>query len=138
MSKSESPSPARKSRAWLWLAAGALLLCIVVLVLGAAGWLLFARPQPALRDAWISGVESCPSHPDFGQQVVDKANLYPRRDMLPPVTPIPHGARVEVLEEDSEGLVKIRYRGQAGYVQVIFIVDYDPAQGVRPDEANCF
>lgn len=138
MSKPNPVPAARKSGTWLWLAAAGLLLCVVAVAVVAAGWLLLAQPQPVLRTAWISGVESCPSHPDFGQQVTDKANLYRSRKMLPPVTPVPHGARVEVLEEDSEGLVKIRFQGRVGYVQAIFIVDYDPAQGVRPDETHCF
>lgn len=113
--------------------------CIILLIAGCQ------TSTPATAEpgapAWVSGVESCPSSREYGQLVVRSVNLYQSEqvDLADVIASVPHGARIELISSsrNSEGTVKIRYQGTIGYVQSLFVVRYDPATGVQPDESSC-
>ena len=97
------------------------------------------HPSRPIGQGWISGIEDCPDSGEYGQQVVNGATLYNDRDMMPPVTKIPHGQQVEILEYAGEdGLVKVRNGSKIGFVQDILIVGYDPTkEKVQPKPEDC-
>lgn len=86
---------------------------------------------------YVSGVTDCPTSPDYGLLVTDGATVY-NADGLPTRQRIYHGSRVDILAEESGGFYRVRYAGRIGYVQSLMLVDYDPAQGVRPKPADCW
>jgi hypothetical protein len=115
------------------------LLCIILLTASCqASAPTTAEPG---TPAWITGVETCPSSKEYGQLVVKSVNLYRSElvDTANVIASVPHGAKIELLSssKNSEGTVKIRYQGKIGYVQNLFVVQYDPATGVQPDKSSC-
>ncbi|MCP4594856.1 hypothetical protein [Neptuniibacter sp.] len=116
-----------------------LVACIVVVCCVAVAIASGSRTPPtaSLRTAWINGIDKCPDSIEYGQLVMEAVNLYSNQDTpIPPLAHIPHGAQIEVLEEAANplGLCKVRYDNQEGYVQNMFVVDYDPTQEDGPDK----
>ena len=94
-----------------------------------------------IKVGWVSGYETCPTHKEFGILVVNSVHLYHSSNVSPAdiIEKIPHAAKVEVIQESSQnGTVKVRYEGTIGYIQDLFLVDYDPTGPVQPDESQCF
>lgn len=84
-----------------------------------------------LRNAWIEGRETCPESAEYRQLVAPKIRLWKSQDMFQAVTTIPHGAPVRVIQ-DRGTWFHIDYVGLQGYVQAIFIVDYNPLKTFEP------
>ena len=86
-------------------------------------------------------MERCPDHPEYGQQILAFAKTYTNVDFRPDTyrdIDIPHGEEIEVLHRVGyNGVSLIRHKARQGYVHSMFIVDYDPAEGVRPDPSSC-
>lgn len=69
------------------------------------------------------------------------SNVYLTSDVNPlnRLGSISHGAKIEVLAMDaSRGMTGVRYAGKTGYVQSLYVIDYDPAAGVQPDQRVCY
>ena len=119
-----------------------LVACIAIAVVCLGVWWVLdsnsrTPPTAPLRTAWINGIDKCPDCAEYDQLVMEIVNLYSNQDApVPPLTHIPHGAQIDVLEEavTPPGLCKVRYDGQEGYVQNMFVVDYDPIQENGPDK----
>ena len=95
-------------------------------------------PREAGQPAWISGIDDCPTSNEYGVQVVPGANFWKTREMMSNFGLIPHGAQVERLGDlHRNDMIRVRYKGNVGYVQGLLLVDYDPAQGMRPDPTSC-
>lgn len=89
-----------------------------------------------MKKMWVCGFEGNPNSPEYGKLVLPKANLYSSAE-IGAVNRlgegIPHGEQVEVLEIiRDEWVCRVRYHGVEDYVQTTVLVDYDPADGVRP------
>ena len=41
-------------------------------------------------------------------------------------------------DESDESMCRVDYGDVEGFVQCMFLVDYDPEEGVRPDESQCW
>lgn len=95
--------------------------------------------EETVRKGWVSGVDDCPSSPEYGELVAPVAGFYKTPDVgLNRHGVIPHGSKVELLTTfDPSGMVKIRYEGREGYVQGIMLVSYDPREGVKPNPETC-
>lgn len=91
---------------------------------------------------WISGVRRCPTSEYYGDLETETAGLYSDMDAGPAnmIARVPHGAQVAYhpFEGDDEDMCKIEYDGTAGFTQCMFLVTYDPAGGVQPDESQCW
>jgi len=90
---------------------------------------------------WISGVDTCPESVEYGLLIAKIVNLYPTVDVNPlnRLGSIPHGTKVEVLTTDANrGMTRVRYIGTIGYVQSLFVIDYDPRSGIQPDPESCY
>ena len=96
-------------------------------------------PQTVAPTAWVNRYEVCPSSNEYGVLVSDKVSAYDNPELSGlPVAHIPHGAQVEVLEESvGSSAWKLRHGGRTLYVDCPFVSDYDPSQGVQPNEDNC-
>ena len=118
--------------------------CMLYRLLTLLSLLLFAcggsQPQatPApVGTVWINGFEKCPSHAEYGDQVVNAVNLWRDTQLTTPaLASIPHGTEVDLIATQGSFL-QVRYRGQEGYIQALLTSNYDPADGVRPDEDSC-
>jgi hypothetical protein len=98
-------------------------------------------PTPTPVPYWISGVQRCPSSDYYGELETETAGLYSEIDMGPQnqILRMPHGSRVVYYpEESTESMCRIEFKGRSGYVQCMFLVTYDPATGVQPDESQCW
>lgn len=92
------------------------------------------------QPAWISGIDDCPTSFEFGDLVAPNATFFRsiNADFTDTFTPIAHRTKVERLTSlNRQGLVKVRYGGNVGYVQGILLVSYDPGGGVKPDQQSC-
>ena len=125
-----------------------ILLAICAIVIGSCAFVFICSilytpkstsPQTAIRTAWINHFDVCPSSSEYGVLVSDKVNAYDNPELSGfSVTHIPHGTQVEILEESvGYSAWKLRYNGQVLYVDCPFVSDYDPLQGVQPNEDNC-
>lgn len=94
--------------------------------------------RTAVGKIFVNGIDQCPSRADYGIQVVDKINLWSDTDLTTVLTAIPHGTQVDLLQANVPGdFVEVRWNRHEGFIQDILISDYDPDEGVRPDESKC-
>lgn len=120
------------------LIAGSLLIAFVVII-------AIFRPKTTTaivieksRPAWINGIETCKTSKEYGQLVAPDIGFYVSTEVNPAtrMALIPHGTKVEVFDF-ADGMQYIRYNGTMGYVQSVFVVNYDPATGVKPSTVGC-
>ena len=93
--------------------------------------------EPAVY-MWIDTYEDCPTVPDYGQLVVNRANTW-TADGEPLFQYIPHGTRIQVLELSSDrfDFSKIKHNGRTTYVQTFMLDEQDPSvsgANSRPDD----
>jgi len=90
-----------------------------------------STPFPIIRTAWIEARETCCGSRQFGELVVPGANLwlYPGPGNSAGRN-LPHGTKISIIAED-EAWVSISLDGQKRYVQLFYVVDYDPALAIR-------
>lgn len=89
-----------------------------------------------MRKLWVSGFEGNSESPEYGKIVAMKVNLFSSPEFGAENylgIGIPHGEQVVVLEiiRDYKAC-RVIHNGVEGYVQMVMLVDYDPADGARP------
>lgn len=92
--------------------------------------------EEPLYHVWVDGFENCPTHADFGKQIVNRANTWDSTGKARFIY-IPHGTKIGVLSEEIDGFYKIRWNGENTYIQTIMTQSQDPAQGVVPKQEDC-
>jgi len=133
---SEQPS----SQGRLFLVVG--LLAVLGIVLFAVVSLASNRICPGCkptRSAWVSGLDECPQSTTYGDLVSEQANLYYDAELNEWRGTLDHRTPVEVLQElPDRGVMVVEGGGKRGYIQDVFIVDYDPAGGIQgPEPEYC-
>lgn len=91
-------------------------------------------------EAWVNLFNECPDAPDYGEITVDSAPVWRDSDWTILATSLPHGTKVFLLTRspDSRGAYKIRSTmSPDGYLAASLLSDYDPANGVQPNESEC-
>ena len=99
------------------------------------------EPKPTPVPYWISGFNRCPTSEYYKDLETDTAGIYSEIDMGPQnvIMRIPHGSQIRYFPDESdESMCRVDYGDVEGFVQCMFLVDYDPEEGVRPDESQCW
>lgn len=119
-------------------------LFIIIVALFVIGFALWPRsgastPAKKITYGWVSGVETCPTSKRYGELIFKEAAFLHRpkgESTGGAIDNIPHGARIEVIA-DGGSTLQIKYKGTVGYIDSILVIDYDPANGIRPDKTAC-
>jgi len=110
-----------------------------VILLGAI-YLQFQPRQAVTREAWVNMFVECPDSPDYGDLIDPDAPMWRDFNHARLSDNVPHGEQVGLLIDDPDANDSYRVRrngGAEGYIPAQYLSDYDPANGVQPNESEC-
>jgi hypothetical protein len=113
-------------------------IAVLVVFLGGCAAGAAAPEEERIGVVWTNGISDCPTSPEFGQLVAPEISLWKDAAMSAVVAKIPHDTMVDLLEEPGpDGMYRVRYNGQVGFISSTLIVPVDPSLGIRENPDDC-
>jgi hypothetical protein len=111
-----------------------------VVIAGILAYMAIKNRLEVRREAWVNMFVECPDSSDYGELIDADAPMWRDFNQTRLLTNIEHGTPISLLidEPNQNGSYRVRPAfTDAGYISAYYISDYDPANGVQPNESEC-
>lgn len=105
----------------------------------AAGYLFVQSRLGIVGTAWVNMYARCPDSPDYGELIDPTAPMWRDFNQSRLSQNVPHGTAVSLLTDspNQRDTYRVRLGYAEGYIPAQYLSDYDPANGVQPDDSTC-